>query len=215
MNSRQTQASWVTLPVMANTAKAHGPTGSRVAANVREVRRDRGLSLDELSQRLAEAGHPIGVTTLSKLELDQRRVDVDDLVALAVTLDVSPNRLLLTGTATDEPLPLTSGGGVSEAKAWRWASGERPLDHDPERPGQRVHSLQRYERFPEENRPHDPPDRMLAGELLDRDRRGELQPLREGYLAARAAGVPPGAVRTYLDLVDILGFGGRVPPQED
>jgi hypothetical protein len=47
-----------------------------------------------LSDRLAEVGRPIVPSGLSKIELGNRRVDVDDLTALAAALDTIPNDLL-------------------------------------------------------------------------------------------------------------------------
>lgn len=65
-----------------------------VARNVRTVRQMRGLSLDALSQELEAFGHHLSPTTLSKIENGGRGIDVDDLVALALTLHVPPARLL-------------------------------------------------------------------------------------------------------------------------
>jgi hypothetical protein len=44
---------------------------------------------------MAAAGRPILPSGLSKIEQGQRAVDVDDLVALAIALQVNPNALLL------------------------------------------------------------------------------------------------------------------------
>jgi hypothetical protein len=38
--------------------------------------------------------------SISKIETTDRRIDVDDLVALAVALDTTPNRLLLPGAVS-------------------------------------------------------------------------------------------------------------------
>lgn len=54
-------------------------------------------------------------------------MDVDDLTALAVALDVSPAELLLDPAADDEELALTDEVVVSRADAWRWAAGDSPL----------------------------------------------------------------------------------------
>lgn len=103
-------------------------TGDRVAANVRELRRRQELSLEELSQRLEDLERPIGMKTLSKLELGGRRVTVDDLVALALVLDVNPNALLLPALPPDDETPLTGAVAAPWWRVWEWATGERPLD---------------------------------------------------------------------------------------
>jgi transcriptional regulator with XRE-family HTH domain len=79
---------------MAGHAKALGPAGMRAAENLRRMRQHRGFSYAELARRLAGLGHPILDTGLLKIEKGDRRVDVDDLVALAAALEVSPADLL-------------------------------------------------------------------------------------------------------------------------
>ena len=78
----------------------------------------------ELSQRLKRIGRPILPSGITKIEQGSRRVDVDDLVALAVALDVTPNRLLLTsGAAEPDSIDLTEAVPLTEREAWRWARG--------------------------------------------------------------------------------------------
>jgi transcriptional regulator with XRE-family HTH domain len=71
-----------------------GPAGHTVAKQIRRIREMDRLSLQELSERLEEFGRPIVPSGLSKIELGHRRVDVDDLVALATALRTTPNDLL-------------------------------------------------------------------------------------------------------------------------
>ena len=71
-----------------------GETGKLVKANLRRLREEEHLSLHELSERLATLGRPILPSGLSKIEQGSRRVDVDDLVALADALRTVPSRLL-------------------------------------------------------------------------------------------------------------------------
>ena len=70
-----------------------------------------------MSARFTEIGQPIGITSISRIELGTRRVDADDLVALAAVFGVSPNRLLLPATASDEPMELTSQYATTELAA--------------------------------------------------------------------------------------------------
>lgn len=101
-------------------------TGQRVAANVRRLREAKELRLVDLSERMTEVGVPMTVNTLSKIELGRRAVDVDDLVALALGLRTSPNRLLLGDDEDD--VVLTPSHTLSPEAAWAWALGEAALD---------------------------------------------------------------------------------------
>src|SRR5438094_776269 len=72
-----------------------GPVGLQVGQRLKELRRARGYTLGDVEAKLAEIGRPVLLSALSKIEKGQRRVDVDDLVALARVLKVSPGSLLL------------------------------------------------------------------------------------------------------------------------
>ncbi len=184
---------------MANEAKVSGATAHRVAANVRALRKGLGLDLAQLSVRLSEVGQPISLKALSKLETGQRRVDVDDLVALALALDVTPNRLLLTETASNvDGIPLTGAVSASSRVAWRWACGERPISQPS------AFDIKREVSFTTVNRPHDPPDDMTTGELLERDSRGEFDSLKAGYRDVLGAGLTLTNAVGYLRLLDNL-----------
>lgn len=71
-----------------------GDVGENVRLNVRRIRDAWGYSTTQLSSMLAEAGRPIQATGITNLEAGRRRVDADDLMALADVLDVSPMTLL-------------------------------------------------------------------------------------------------------------------------
>jgi transcriptional regulator with XRE-family HTH domain len=76
--------------VMENPPKA----SEHVAANVKRLRKERGWTLAQLSAQLEEAGHRLGVPVLSKIELGDRGIDVDDLAAFARVFEVDPASLL-------------------------------------------------------------------------------------------------------------------------
>src|SRR3712207_6224827 len=101
--------------------------GARVAANVRALRDARGMSVRELSTRMTELGHQVWPSAITKIEQGERRVDVDELVALAVALRVNPSRLLLSTTASDAEVGLTATVAVPSWAAWQWADGSSPL----------------------------------------------------------------------------------------
>lgn len=71
-----------------------GPAGHNVRRNVRRLREERRWPYTELSERLAQEGRMIPVLGLSRLERGERRVDADDLVALAATFGLTPQQLL-------------------------------------------------------------------------------------------------------------------------
>jgi len=71
-----------------------GPAGRNVRSNVRRLREDRRWSYREVADQTARAGHPIPVLELSGIDAGTRRVDVDELVALAAVFDVGPEQLL-------------------------------------------------------------------------------------------------------------------------
>ncbi|WP_141746824.1 helix-turn-helix domain-containing protein [Streptomyces agglomeratus] len=117
-----------------------GATGRYVAANVKRLRAARGMSLRALSEALDGVGRKLSQDAINKIENGAeegttrqiRRVDTDDLVALAVVFGVSPAALLLPLTDSDQaPVEVTGGGGVPALEAWDWANGRRPLKLTP------------------------------------------------------------------------------------
>ena len=87
------------LSIMATRRLELGEAGTAVRKAVRRARHRNDWTLDQLSERMADAGRPMSKATLSQIETGNRRVDVDDLVALAFALMIAPADLL---PATDE-----------------------------------------------------------------------------------------------------------------
>lgn len=101
---------------MAGRALDIGEYGALVAAAIVRHRRRRGWEQSALATRVTEAGRPMSASVLGKVEASTRRVDVDDLVALATALEVSPSALLGLGDpAPAEDTPGTAGGPVETA----------------------------------------------------------------------------------------------------
>lgn len=116
--------------MMAGNPRPLGPPSERVAANIRRIRREREVTTAALSQRLAVIGHHIVDTGITKTEKGDRRVDVDDLTALALALGVTPNTLLMpqvTYLGSSDFHYLTPEVSGSAEHLWQWAQGERPL----------------------------------------------------------------------------------------
>lgn len=58
------------------------------------MRKARGMSTYTLADKLTEIGWPIQQASLARIETGLRRINVDDLVALAEALGVTPDDLL-------------------------------------------------------------------------------------------------------------------------
>lgn len=98
-----------------------GGTGAAVAENVTRFRGD--MSYTQLSRRLEErAGWSINAVGIRRIESGERRVTVDDLMALAVALDVSPITLLLPGFVDADDRIEVSGVAeeITARRAWDW-----------------------------------------------------------------------------------------------
>lgn len=66
-----------------------GPLAQCIARNVKRLRQQRGLAHTVMSARLAELGRPIARLGLAEIEKGRRRVDADDLAAIATVLGVA------------------------------------------------------------------------------------------------------------------------------
>lgn len=109
-----------------------GPISRYVAVNLVRLRRARNWSTTRLSAALEELGQPIPATGITRIEKGQRRVDTDDLVALAVALNVSPVTLLLPPSSGDQMASLAKNYEVTSRTAWQWVMGQRPaMDWEP------------------------------------------------------------------------------------
>ena len=75
-----------------------------VGANVGVVRRSRGLTCAQLAERVAACGRPIPANGIGRLEVGKRRIDVDDLFALALCLNVTTSALMVpTAAEVEQP----------------------------------------------------------------------------------------------------------------
>lgn len=89
-----------------------GSAGRDAATNVLRLRKAHGLTVKGLAERLAAKGRPIPASGLTRIELGQRRIDVDDLVALASVFDVTPGQLLLPPSELVIKIHVGNGGGT-------------------------------------------------------------------------------------------------------
>ncbi|GAA4865871.1 helix-turn-helix transcriptional regulator [Kitasatospora terrestris] len=103
-----------------------GPTSRQVAANLLRLRKARGLSTTQLAASLKSLGQPVPATGITRVEKGERRVDTDDLVALALALNVSPAALLLPADWSDAQVKLAENFETSTRVAWLWVEGRAP-----------------------------------------------------------------------------------------
>ncbi len=80
---------------MSETARGPlGAAGHNLRRNIRRLREQRNWSYREVEERLSRVGRAIPALGLSAIDIGERRVDVDDLVALAAVFDLSVEGLL-------------------------------------------------------------------------------------------------------------------------
>lgn len=126
---------------MADTDKlsnmpAAGPVGRNLLAALDELALARGYSMRRLSAALEETGRPIPPLGLARILKGERRVDADEVMALAVVLGVNPNALLLPRhVGRDDEVELTPEVRQRSHVAWAWADGVCPLPGKMPPPG--------------------------------------------------------------------------------
>ncbi|MFT4086768.1 MAG: helix-turn-helix transcriptional regulator [Gordonia sp. (in: high G+C Gram-positive bacteria)] len=109
-------------------ANTLGPTGNTVRRNLITWRVRRDFTQTQLAERVSAQGRPMTRQALGDIELGRRRVDADDLVALAIALDITPGALLMPETRRrlQEVRP-TNETTVDAATLWYWLSNKTPL----------------------------------------------------------------------------------------
>lgn len=109
-----------------------GEVSDLVRRNIKQLREERGMSTNDLAERMKSFGRPIQATAITRVESGERRVDVGDLVAFALALQVTPNRLLLpTDRGDEERYRFVPWIGYDEKALWAWAMGEMVLWAEP------------------------------------------------------------------------------------
>ncbi|MFJ8842950.1 helix-turn-helix domain-containing protein [Streptomyces cyaneofuscatus] len=90
---------------MASRTYRAGAAAEHTARTVAAEREARGWEQRELAERLTQAGRPMTQPIVSRIESGTRRVDVDDLTALAAVFGVSPAVLLPAAEADETDAP--------------------------------------------------------------------------------------------------------------
>ncbi len=102
------------------------PLSRQLGDNVRRLRKGKGLSLAEVSSRMGALGMPLSLNGLSKVELGNRDLGVDELVALAEALNLPP-LVVLFPLGTKREVELFPGTNVDTWAAAKWFTGEAPF----------------------------------------------------------------------------------------
>lgn len=95
---------------MANTAD---PTQDRIRRRLRELRTERGMTLEDVATRAA-----MSPSTLSRLESGARRLAVDHLVPLAAALHVPVDELLRADPVPLDPRIRAEPLRLGDARVW-------------------------------------------------------------------------------------------------
>lgn len=66
-----------------------GPATQLAGAGIKAAREGAGLSLRDLAAQLTKHGHPLSASALQRMEVAHRRIDLDDVEAIAEVLEVS------------------------------------------------------------------------------------------------------------------------------
>lgn len=103
-----------------------------VGANVRQAREDLGWSQQELVDRLAEIGVNWSRPTVAQLELGKRGTTVDDLMAVALALEVAPHVLLYPPAGADVDVAGEALPGPDLAN-WLFQPDQSPYSGEVER----------------------------------------------------------------------------------
>ncbi|MGA5108706.1 helix-turn-helix domain-containing protein [Streptomyces pseudogriseolus] len=107
------------------------PTGV-VRARVKELRRRKGWTAAELGEQLATRGVPWNRAIVTNFELGRRpAVSVQELMALALVLDVAPLNLLVPLDSQPYRVTPEATDVQDSVVVWRWLKGEKPLPGTP------------------------------------------------------------------------------------
>jgi len=197
---------------MASREITQGPVATQVRHNVARLRVQRRMTLAQLSEAMGQLGRPILPSGLGKIEQGDRRVDVDDLVTLAMALNVTPTRLLLPPAADpdNDQVELTATRAVPWTRAWSWATGREALPA-ADRPVEAESTLDEEYEFLEASRPFDPPPDLLMSEIEAKE--ANLGPLVQEWIGAVKRGESAEELVLFLraeSLLHRLDPGGEI-----
>jgi transcriptional regulator with XRE-family HTH domain len=101
---------------------------SQIAAGrIRDLRRKRPWTQQQLSDRLMELGLPMDRAAIAKVEAGQRGLPLDEAFAFALALDVAPVNLFLP-LDLDEAVTVAPKVTATSREARHWVRGDSPID---------------------------------------------------------------------------------------
>lgn len=105
-----------------------------VARRVQELRRKRGLTAAALAERMTGLGVPWDRSIVANLESKRRRsLSVEELLALALALNVAPVHLMVPPDDPGEPYQVTPTISGTRSLVRQWLRGVAQLDPDADR----------------------------------------------------------------------------------
>jgi transcriptional regulator with XRE-family HTH domain len=112
---------------MSTRKKAAKPIRTVVGEQVAAIRKRRGWTQEDLARRLADLGCGyLGRGAIAKIETEKREVSVDELVALAAALNVTPVNVCVPYGADDQ-VEITPKIRVPAPRARRWFYAWEPI----------------------------------------------------------------------------------------
>lgn len=151
------------------------------ACRLRDLRQARNMSRKDLARRCAEAGAPVFTEmVITRLENGQRRVNLDDVYALAYVLGVSP-LAMYTPASGDADVALTATVTAPAASVYEWTVGERPAptSGDVNQTARQAARLRLYQSIPYASRTYGALDLTIhednIKQILRDNGKGEIQ----------------------------------------
>ncbi|MBW8704414.1 hypothetical protein MBT84_32925 [Streptomyces sp. MBT84] len=145
-------------------SEALSPTDT-VAKRVREVRKRRGLTAEQLADKLREQGVLWDRYTVTKLENGKRQnITLSEWLTLAAVLNVAPTHLLLPVDGGEEAYQVTPTRTERVEQVRGWVRGHWPL------PGANVIQFQAEMPEEEQGKIHLPPTQDRAARIDDIER---------------------------------------------
>lgn len=99
-----------------------------VASRVRQLRRTRGWTAEELADRMTEVGIPWNQPVVSRLETGKREsISLAEVLALAYILDVAPIHLFVPIDPGEAEYQVVPSREIAVHAAREWIRGQAPL----------------------------------------------------------------------------------------
>lgn len=112
--------------MLSSTKRLHQTT----AEQIRTHRTHRGMTQQDLADRLNQLGARVDRTAVAKIEAGKRVITLSEAFTFALALDVAPVHLLVP-TDSDEPIRLAPDLEASPNEVRAWIRGAMPMLQDP------------------------------------------------------------------------------------